>query len=862
MPVVASVTGSPTITPGLTWEGMTGTVYQWSGDGSITFSTGGTVYPLVVAGGGAGGIGGEYERAAGGGGGGMVGGYPAHPDFSFLATASTYAIAVGLGGVPSTTTRGVGPSGGNSSITGTNAPPEAIGGGGGATQNDGPLGGSGGSSGGNTYGNGINDEGGLATDGQGNRGSRWPDTAGTSGSLGGGGGGAGAPGEVPTASGQALRGGDGLPSSITGVEVYYAGGAGGSMGLFDAGLGIAQGGLGGGGRSGTATYAQRSGVDGTGGGGAPGVNSTNDALRTGKGGDGTVILFVPDEAAPAAVTYTGPTRASLGSGSSGSWSVDIGAESADRLVLLSIVGQATTPPGFTSATINGQSTTTAILSGSDAGGDDVHYWALIEAPSGTGSQTLSFVLGGSLSERAGSAWVLRGADAASVVSQFTLDSSFAFQASTTLTVADGGAIFGASAVFSGESPSFASSTATPNVSTSIEMSERGHRALDLDGLTAGSFTFSQNTNFSYAMSAVAFAPASGGAPEITGALDAQETGSDSASVAADVVVSGVVAAQESGADSASVSVGVVVSASVAVQENGPDAASVAGAVGVAAQLAAQESGADVAAITGAVADPAILVTLDAQEAGADSAAVTVAVRVAGALGGQEAGSDLAAVAGQVAVAAELAGQETGQDSASGSGTVAVAGAVAGQEAGGDVAAVTGAVAVSGALAAQEAGQDVAVIQAGSGRVVTIAAQEAGVDQASVSGAVAVAAAVAAQEVGSDSASISATVSDPGLSATVEAQEAGADSASVVGAVAVAAAVAAQEAGTDQASVVARVAVVAELAASETGADVASIRAFLFSGRQAFAGQSGTFTRGASGRRASEGAEGARFTRLG
>lgn len=265
-----------------------------------------------------------------------------------------------------------------------------------------------------------------------------------------------------------------------------------------------------------------------------------------------------DVAAPAAVTYTGPTRANLGGGATGSWSVDIGAESADRLVLLSIVGQTGTPPGFTSATINGQSTTTAILSGSDAGGDDVHYWALIEAPSGTGSQTLSFVLGGSMNEKAGSAWVLRGADAASIVSQFTLDDSFAFQATTTLTVEDGGAIFGASAVFAGESPSFASSTATPNVSTSIETSERGHRALDLDGLTAGSFTFSQNTNFSFAMSAVAIGPAEAGggtdvdAP-VTGVSATGATGTLAATGTATATVTGVSAAGAVGTAAAAIS---------------------------------------------------------------------------------------------------------------------------------------------------------------------------------------------------------------------------------------------------------------------------------------------------------------------
>ncbi|MES2966359.1 MAG: hypothetical protein V4668_01070, partial [Patescibacteria group bacterium] len=79
----------------------------------------------------------------------------------------------------------------------------------------------------------------------------------------------------------------------------------------------ASGGLGGGGSASGLTYAARSGTDGLGGGGAPGTTGTNDDYRTGKGGDGTVILFIPSSGASAALEVFGSGDAPEGAGNVG-----------------------------------------------------------------------------------------------------------------------------------------------------------------------------------------------------------------------------------------------------------------------------------------------------------------------------------------------------------------------------------------------------------------------------------------------------------------------------------------------------------------------------------------------------------------
>ena len=289
----------------------------------------------------------------------------------------------------------------------------------------------------------------------------------------------------------------------------------------------------------------------------------------------------------------------------------------------------------------------------------------------------------------------------------------------------------------------------------------------------------------------------GGAPEITGTLTAQETGSDAASASVDVVVSGSITAQESGVDGAAASV----------------------AVGIAAALAGQEAGSDLATATAAVG---IEAALAAQEAGADSAAASAMVAVGITISAQETGPNLASGSAAVAIGSALAAQESGQDGASGSATVAVAGAMAAQEAGSDATAVSGAVAVAGMLAAQENGADRAVIQAGSGRIVSLVAQEVGSDQAEGSAAVEVAAALVAQEMGGDIASVIVSIEDNVITVNLAARETGPDVGSGAAFVAIAAAAFAQEQGVDGAEILSNVVILTSAALSETGTDRATI----------------------------------------
>jgi len=116
MATVSGTTGAPTNTQFSGDE-----IYEFSVDGSITFSVGGLVEHLILPAGASGGSGG---LSGGGGGAG------AHVRGSFIATPSTYSIAVGTGGLP--VNSGQGNDGGVSGITGGgNAPGSFSGGGGG-----------------------------------------------------------------------------------------------------------------------------------------------------------------------------------------------------------------------------------------------------------------------------------------------------------------------------------------------------------------------------------------------------------------------------------------------------------------------------------------------------------------------------------------------------------------------------------------------------------------------------------------------------------------------------------------------------------------------------------------------------------
>lgn len=134
---------------------------------------------------------------------------------------------------------------------------------------------------------------------------------------------------------------------------------------------------------------------------------------------------------------------------------------------------------------------------------------------------------------------------------------------------------------------------------------------------------------------------------------------------------------------------------LAAQETGSDTLAAFGQVRVAGSLAAHESGADVLAASGRVRVSGALTT---QEGGADALVATGRVRVAGSLGAQEAGADTIAASGAVRVTGALSLQETGVDVFAASGavqTATAAGVMAARESGADVVAATGF--VTGAL---------------------------------------------------------------------------------------------------------------------------------------------------------------------
>jgi len=115
----------------------------------------------------------------------------------------------------------------------------------------------------------------------------------------GGGGGASATG-LSSGSNPATvgKGGDGIESSITGVDIYYAGGGAGAMNAAVAYPNTPQGGAGGGGNGGTYTNGSNlpptAGTDGLGGGGGGGCHVANGTGTGAAGGSGVVILRYPE----------------------------------------------------------------------------------------------------------------------------------------------------------------------------------------------------------------------------------------------------------------------------------------------------------------------------------------------------------------------------------------------------------------------------------------------------------------------------------------------------------------------------------------------------------------------------------------
>jgi hypothetical protein len=250
-----------------------------------------SIEALRVAGGGGSG-------AGGGGGGGVV-----YSSSVSVASAVSYTVTVGAGGVTGgaadvQTTPGRGGAGSNSNITGGSLSlTAAVGGGqGGIVDEAGFTGGSGGGAGG---GYGSTKSGGTPTSGQGFAGG-----AGVGGGYpgaSGGGGGAGAAGNnavggtpgaggVGTSTYSAWGAATSSGQNVSGTY-YYAGGGGGSY--FNGGDQVAAGGSGGGGsgvpydfRNDTTNYPTRHGLANTGGGGG-GVS----AGRTGAGGGSGIVII-------------------------------------------------------------------------------------------------------------------------------------------------------------------------------------------------------------------------------------------------------------------------------------------------------------------------------------------------------------------------------------------------------------------------------------------------------------------------------------------------------------------------------------------------------------------------------------------
>lgn len=265
---VSGTTGSPGYDGAVSDGGNTWEVYTFTTSGSITFSAGGTVEYLVIGGGGGGGSV-NFSAGGGGGAGGAL-------QSSFSASAATYDITVGAGGVGGNNAAGA--PGGDSLI--------ALNGGAEVARANGGGQGDGGSSGGSTGGNGgsggggrVNTTGGTGTSGQGSNGGNG-NNSGTAGNRsGGGGGGQSAAGATaPATAGGA--GGAGLTTTMrTGSSETYAGGGGGGS-RNTGGAASHGGGAGGSNVAGTAGAANTGG----GGGGAGNSNVGGD------GGSGIVVV--------------------------------------------------------------------------------------------------------------------------------------------------------------------------------------------------------------------------------------------------------------------------------------------------------------------------------------------------------------------------------------------------------------------------------------------------------------------------------------------------------------------------------------------------------------------------------------------
>lgn len=264
-----TVTGSD----GFAYTDGANTYYMFkttNGTKSISIVGGSAVTMKVLAVGG--GAGGAFSNGGGGGGaGGLV------STTYTLSGSNTITIGVGRGGSYNF-------SGSNTTVSFSNAPGgignvTCIGGGAGGINTSGTSGGSGGGSG--TIGNGT---GGLANGGANNN-LGYAGGANPSGYLGGGGGGGagGVGGDFIRYAANVGKGGVGYPSTIMGINLYWAGGGGGGNWLGDNGTSNigGSGGLGGGGGGLAST------TNGPGGSSSLNSGSTpNAGANTGSGGGG------------------------------------------------------------------------------------------------------------------------------------------------------------------------------------------------------------------------------------------------------------------------------------------------------------------------------------------------------------------------------------------------------------------------------------------------------------------------------------------------------------------------------------------------------------------------------------------------
>lgn len=254
---------------------------------SGTFKTDSSTEVDVLVVGGGGGVGrssGSCVPGSGGGAGGLV-----HRE-NYVVQDSKVTVIVGEGGSGRDAGAGISGENGDDSKFGELV---AIGGGGGGSRisSSATRAGDGGSGGGgnhddNTGGKALqpdSDTGGLGNDG----GDGYID-GGRGGCEAGGGGGAGESG-VDGFQGNLGNGGDGYSVSITGEEVYYAGGGGMGLNYNDK---YGKGGKGGGANGSDDRTKPDSGVDGKGGGGGGGSNGGEGSCPSSSGGSGIVIIRV------------------------------------------------------------------------------------------------------------------------------------------------------------------------------------------------------------------------------------------------------------------------------------------------------------------------------------------------------------------------------------------------------------------------------------------------------------------------------------------------------------------------------------------------------------------------------------------